>query len=180
MLRICVLGADCTGKTTICKQLAQHFNGLYVPEFARTFLSGRIQQLQLADMVSIARGQIRLESSICSANKEIAFCDGSPLASIVWSRRYFGACAKELVDIAANHPYDKYLLCSIDLPWEPDGLRNSLRFREWLERAFCTEMDQRNLPYATISGVGSERLACAISLLNIEFPQLRGHSSGGL
>ena len=183
MLRICILGADCTGKTTISKELAQYFGGLYVPEFARIFLSGRTAQLQLTDMISIARGQVELEASICSVcsvEKEIAFCDGSPLASVVWSRRYFGACAKELTEIAAIHTYDKYLLCSTDLPWKPDGLRNSLQFRDWLEIAFCTEMSDRDLQYARVSGAGPLRLACAVATLRAAFPQLRGHNSGGL
>ena len=34
---ICLLGAECTGKTTLTQALAAHYGALWVPEYLRVF-----------------------------------------------------------------------------------------------------------------------------------------------
>ena len=37
--KIAILGAESTGKSTICNELAIHYNSLFVPEYARTYFN---------------------------------------------------------------------------------------------------------------------------------------------
>jgi nicotinamide riboside kinase len=37
--KIVVLGPESTGKSTLCEQLAKHYNTLNCPEYARQFLT---------------------------------------------------------------------------------------------------------------------------------------------
>ena len=36
-VRVCLMGAECTGKSTLAQALAAHFGGLWVPEYLRAF-----------------------------------------------------------------------------------------------------------------------------------------------
>ncbi|NJL72725.1 MAG: ATP-binding protein [Candidatus Competibacteraceae bacterium] len=39
--RVCIFGPESTGKSTLSKNLAQHFQTRFVPEYARTFMEQR-------------------------------------------------------------------------------------------------------------------------------------------
>ena len=38
MIRVVVTGSECTGKTTLATELAQHYDTVWVPEFLRQFV----------------------------------------------------------------------------------------------------------------------------------------------
>ena len=38
MKKVALIGPESTGKTTLCKQLAQHFKTEWVPEYASTYI----------------------------------------------------------------------------------------------------------------------------------------------
>ena len=44
-LRVCVVGAESTGKTTLCERLAKHYGGDYVPEYGRTYTEARYERI---------------------------------------------------------------------------------------------------------------------------------------
>jgi nicotinamide riboside kinase len=59
--KIVILGPESTGKSTLCEQLANHYNTLWVPEFARTYLLEHGMNYSYQDLLTIAKGQIALE-----------------------------------------------------------------------------------------------------------------------
>lgn len=64
-----------------------------------------------------------------------------------------------------RHPYDLYLLCNTDLPWEADPLRENPDDRDKLLMMYKYELESRNLPYALISGTGDARSKMAIEAI---------------
>jgi len=56
-----VIGPESTGKSTLCAQLAEHFQSLWVPEFARGYLEKKISPYTYDDLLVIAKGQVELE-----------------------------------------------------------------------------------------------------------------------
>ncbi len=60
-------------------------------------------------------------------------------------------------------PYDLYLLCNIDMPWEDDPLREHPNEREVLFEKYVLALEAMNAKYAIISGKGAERLNNAIA-----------------
>jgi NadR type nicotinamide-nucleotide adenylyltransferase len=169
MLRICLIGADSTGKTTLAQALADHFGTVWVPEYAREFLTRNGGTCTLRDMIHIALSQVAAEEDLIPTAINLVFCDGSPLASMVWSRRYFGAAEDSLVQLASKHRYDLYLLTDIDLPWTLDGLRNSSDQRTWLHEEFASALVATQSRYRLISGNGDRRLTAAIEAVNETF-----------
>ncbi|MEP6927599.1 MAG: ATP-binding protein [Ginsengibacter sp.] len=56
-----VLGPESTGKSTLCSQLAEHYNTLWVAEYAREYLEKNGTNYNYDDLLTIAKGQIELE-----------------------------------------------------------------------------------------------------------------------
>jgi nicotinamide riboside kinase len=80
----------------------------------------------------------------------------------VYSQIYNGTCPPWLLRMVEGNLGDLYLLTEIDLPWVSDGIRDRPHQREEIYRLFKTELEERNLPFATISGDLQARLQKAI------------------
>ena len=54
--KIAILGAESTGKSTICKALAKHYRTDFVPEYARTYFeTNNINNYSVSDLEIIGR-----------------------------------------------------------------------------------------------------------------------------
>ena len=72
--KVVILGPESTGKSTLCKQLAEHFKTLWCPEFAREYLLKHGMDYDFADLLTIAKGQLALEDEFVKtiSNKQQA------------------------------------------------------------------------------------------------------------
>ncbi len=59
--KIVILGPESTGKSTLCEQLAQHYDSMWCPEFAREYLLTNGTDYTYEDLLRIAKGQLALE-----------------------------------------------------------------------------------------------------------------------
>jgi nicotinamide riboside kinase len=62
--KIVVIGPESTGKSTLCAQLAAHYQTLWVPEYAREYLEKNGSEYDYDDLLTIAKGQIDSEEAI--------------------------------------------------------------------------------------------------------------------
>jgi NadR type nicotinamide-nucleotide adenylyltransferase len=164
--KVSIIGADCTGKTALAKSLADHYGTIWVPEFAREFLLANGGKCNVSDMITISRSQVMAEALALPKANRILFSDGSPLASCVWSMRYFGEITPDLIELAHSHTYDLYLLADTDLPWEGDGLRNSQHLRSWLHQEFVSRLRCSGCRFSVVHGTGEHRLESAIEAVD--------------
>ncbi|WP_269227221.1 DUF4301 family protein [Flavobacterium eburneipallidum] len=169
VIRVALFGPESTGKTTLAKQLAEHFNTTWTPEFARDYLqekwdrTGKICDVN--DMLPIAYGQNELENnSLDSANKFL-FCDTNLMVTKVFSQVYYNFCDPILEKAARKHKYDLIFLTDIDVPWEKDDLRDKPEQREAVFKAFKQELIDTNKPFITLSGDQETRLQRAIAIV---------------
>ena len=117
--RVSIFGPESTGKTTLARQLAEHFHTLWVPEFARTWLEHKGGDVELADMPIIVRGQVAAEEALARQCHRVLFCDTDPAVTALWSERLFSRV--ELPQLERR--YHLTLLLEPDLPWEADPVR---------------------------------------------------------
>ena len=76
---ICVLGPESTGKTTLCKNLAAHFQTVWQPEWARDYLGHR--HCTYEDMEPIAKGHAKQHHNHCLRAKKILFQDNKAITT---------------------------------------------------------------------------------------------------
>jgi NadR type nicotinamide-nucleotide adenylyltransferase len=160
--RVCIVGGESSGKSTLAQALASTFHTKHVPEYARIDLERRGGVCEKSDMLPIARGQIALESAMAREASRILVSDTDALLSQVWSQFLFGEISSELKALADRQHFDLYLLLKPDLPWVADSVRYLPHQRaEFFERCRAI-LDETKRPYAIISGLGEQRVQAAI------------------
>lgn len=166
--KIVVIGPESTGKSSLCEALAAHFQTAWVPEYAREYLRTHGTDYKYEDLLTIAKGQLALETSLTSAattaGKNLLFIDTDMYVMKVWSEFVFGRCESWILDQIATRRYDAYLLCRTDLPWVKDDLREypDLAARENLFHIYRDCLVNQSTPWAEIGGQGENRVAAAI------------------
>jgi HTH-type transcriptional regulator, transcriptional repressor of NAD biosynthesis genes len=150
--RVCIFGPESTGKSTLARDLAVHFDTVYVSEFARGLLDRKQGVCESSDIPLIARGQAAGEDAMARRANKILFCDTDLLTTTVWSEFLFGSCPADICHAALGRRYDLYLLLDVDVPWVDDRQRYlPYSRREFFDR--CRDvLDVQERPYCTIRG----------------------------
>lgn len=182
IIKIALFGPESTGKTTLAKQLAAHYETEWVPEFARDYLQKRWEENQhiceADDMLPIAYGQMSLENEKLSSAKKYLFCDTNLMVTKVFSEIYYGFCDPLLNEEALEHEYDLFFLTDIDVPWEKDDIRDKPEGRETVFSVFKQTLIDNKKPFITLSGNKESRLAkAAIIIDNLTIAREHGFSS---
>jgi NadR type nicotinamide-nucleotide adenylyltransferase len=156
--RICLLGGESTGKTTLAQALARELDTIFVAEFGRELWEARSGNLQPSDMLRIADTQIEREEKCAGYAKEFLFCDTSPLTTLFYARHYFGMAAPEL-EQRATRPYDLTVLCAPDFPFVQDGTRQDASFRAMQNAWYVRELTERGVTFMFGTGSIRDRVA---------------------
>lgn len=168
--RVCVVGAESTGTTTLTSALAEHYKTTWAPEYGRIYterlhragVNTFVYHWRSDEFVHIARQQQKDEDRMAREANRILFCDTDALATAIWHQRYVGTWSEEVEKIANSRRYDLYLLTNCEIPFEQDGVRDGQHIRQWMTRRFTEELTKRGLPWALVKGSREERLAKAI------------------
>lgn len=169
-IKIAIYGPESTGKTTLAKQLAEHFKTVWAPEFARDYLQNKFDDAGIIcepeDLMPIAVGQTKLENETLSTANKFIFCDTCLMVTKVYSEIYYNFCDPILEKAARKHKYDLFFLTDIDVPWEKDDLRDRPDDREAIFAIFKKALQDSSKPFVTLSGDTDTRLQKAISVIN--------------
>ncbi|MEJ2162730.1 MAG: ATP-binding protein [Robiginitalea sp.] len=171
ILRVVLFGPESTGKTTLAKDLANHYQTVWVPEYAREYLQDKWdrekQTCQPEDLLPIAIGQMRLENALARKANRILVCDTDLLETKVYSEAYYLGYSDPLLKKAAlQNQYDLYFLTGIDVPWQADDLRDKPDEREEMFVTFRKALEENNRRFIILRGGRQERLRQAISQLD--------------
>jgi nicotinamide riboside kinase len=182
IIKIALFGPESTGKTTLAKQLAAHYETEWVPEFARDYLQKRWEENQhiceADDMLPIAYGQMSLENAKLSSAKKYLFCDTNLMVTKVFSEIYYSFCDPLLNEAALQHEYDLFFLTDIDVPWEKDDIRDTPDGRETVFSTFKQTLINTQKPFITLSGDKESRLAQAVAIIdNLTIAKEKGFTS---
>ena len=169
IVKIALFGPESTGKTTLAKQLAAHYNTVWTPEFARDYLQQKWDKEQkicdVDDMLPIAYGQVQLENENLAVANKYLFCDTNLLVTKVFSDVYYNYCDPLLEKAAQEHEYDLFFLTDIDVPWEKDDLRDKAEGRESVFEIFKQSLISNKKPFITLSGNKELRLKKAVAII---------------
>lgn len=97
-LKVVVFGPESSGKTTLSRALASHYNVLWIEEFARDYLQEKWDKenkvCELNDLLPIAYGQIKLENKYSKKATDLLICDTDLLETKVYSETYYNGFCK--------------------------------------------------------------------------------------
>jgi NadR type nicotinamide-nucleotide adenylyltransferase len=166
-IKVVLFGPESTGKTTLSRQLARHYNSVWVPEFARQYLQDKWNNLRKTcepeDLLPIAKGQMKLENRLAKKTDSVLICDTDLLETKVYSESYYvGSCDPILEKYALENQYNLYFLTYIDTPWEADDLRDKPNERLRMFKAFEQELIKQNRPYVILKGDKKTRINTAV------------------
>ncbi len=165
--KIAITGPESSGKTTLARQLAAHYETVYVPEFARSYLPTLLRDYVESDLLDIAKGQLQLENENAAFAKKYLFCDSDMTVMKIWAMEKYGRCDAWIAAQNQDNTYDFYLLCAPDIPWEADPLRENPDDRNRLFTLYIKELDKKKVDYIILTGSKQERLKKAITALDI-------------
>ena len=183
ILKVVVIGPESTGKSSLCEQLANHYNTEWVKEYAREYLLANGTEYSYDHLLEIAKGQLALENaaiqlvedkikktndSNSTLSSEIILIDTNMYVLKVWCEFVFEKCHPWILNQIVENSYGLYLLCDIDLPWVKDELREypDLEIREKLYHHYKDLLINQSTPWVNISGNYQQRLEIAINAID--------------
>ncbi len=171
--RVCLIGAESTGKTTLARALAAHYRTVWVPEYGRDYSerklaqTGRYDDWRSDEFVHIARVQCEWEDAAARQANRLLICDTDAFATSIWHRRYMNVREPEVEAIVAAHGRpDLYLLTDVNTPFVQDGTRDGELIREWMHATFVAELTAQQRRFHTLSEPLPARLAAAITRID--------------
>lgn len=164
--KVVIIGPECTGKTTLARALAKHYNTTWVPEYARQYIDSLDRPYREEDLLTIANGQIIGENSKVRTANKLLICDTNLLVIKIWQEYKYGKCYQEILDQVALSRYDLYLLTYIDVPWENDPQRENPGLRRFFFDLFKRELETRDLKFIEVRGGLGQRSQTAIKAID--------------
>src|SRR3954468_6407327 len=166
--RVCLMGAESTGKSTLAEGLARVYHTVWVPEYGRAYTVEKNKTGEpwtTDDFIRIARRQQADEDEAARTANRILFCDTDALTTAIWHERYLGRPSPEVEAIAATGRYDLTFLTGTDVPWVKDKIRNSREVREQMQQRFREALRDRPEPVVELRGTLEERMPAAIDAI---------------
>ncbi len=158
--RVCLLGAESTGKSTLAEALARRFGTVWNPEYGRPYtLIGRQPDAPWTsrEFTHIARVHCWYEDFLAALARDVLFSDTDAFTTSVFHEVYLGRPAQgfeELVD----RSYDLFLVCGVDVPWRHDGIREFEDQRRWMHERYVERARTSGSPWLLVEGPVEARL----------------------
>jgi HTH-type transcriptional regulator, transcriptional repressor of NAD biosynthesis genes len=173
--RICIIGAESTGTTTLASGLAKHFQTTWVPEFGRFYTDSKLQLASniwtTEDFDYIARAQNQLEDNLALQANKILICDTDAFATSIWHERYMEFVSEKVLELSKDRIYDLYILTGDEIPFVQDGIRDGEHIRHDMHQTFARELKRLQKTYIFATGSREERLSKAIGACEVLLAQ---------
>lgn len=164
--RVCVLGAESTGTTTLARALAAHLRTNWVEEYGREYsalkMAGNDPGWRTDEFTRIAEEQTRREDVAARLANRVLICDTNAFATALWHRRYMGGHSQAVEVIAQGGRCDLYLLTGDEIPFVQDGLRDGEHIRHEMHRWFEQALGAQSVPWQIVRGSHDARLRMAM------------------
>lgn len=170
--RVCILGGESSGKSTLAEQLATALDTVHVPEYGRELWEEREGVLAFDDMLHIAERQVATEEEAALGANEFLICDTSPLTTLFYSQHLFGRADPALERLATSASYQLTVLCAPDFPFVQDGTRQDEAFRDRQHDWYVEQLAARGLSWLVVGGSVDERVEAVCTELRARRPVL--------
>ncbi len=177
VLKVVVLGAESTGKTTLVEALAQRYHTTCALEHGREFwvkhnVDGRLSGVQLEQL---AREHRVLEDWQVLTARRVCFTDTNAFTTLQFAHLYEEPISMDLLQMAREDmgPYARHdlrVVCDIDIPFVQDGTRLNVEVRAQVHRDIIAELVRQHQPVNVVRGTLEERIAQVQKLIALDIP----------
>jgi len=168
-VKIAVLGAECTGKSSLVAALQAHWQArdatvVVAHEVLRQWCNQRGRTPLAHEQNAIAQAQAQGAENTTDADYLIA--DTSPLMTAIYSDVLFQDASLYPFALSHQRVYQHTLVAGLDLPWQADGiLRDGPAMREQIDARLREVLQREGLAFSMVYGQGPQRLAGALAVL---------------
>lgn len=162
--KIAIIGAESTGKSTLCLKLAKHFNTSWISEFARTYFENKlISTCTINDIEAIAKQHVLNEQLTPTHTNQFLFIDTNLITLKIWTELEFNTKIKFIEEQLPKLKYDLVVLTQNTIPWQKDKLRENKFDRDLifnLNKKYLTELNQ---PFVEVNALNFKEIVNIIS-----------------
>ena len=161
--KVCVIGTESTGKTTLVRKLAKEFNTTHVEEAGRYICddAGGIDNMQKYHYFEILFKHKQLEKEAMEDSNKVILIDTDSLITLYYYELGFGiheeldfAFKNVAEGISKLNNYDLYVFLEPDVAWVQDGTRTygEQEVREENNIKLKKLFDENGINYICVSG----------------------------
>lgn len=162
-MRVCLLGAESTGKSTLAAALAERFDTVWNPEYGRPYTElGRDRDAPWTsdEFTHIARLHCWYEDFLACLAHRVLFSDTDAFTTSVFHEVYLGWPASGFEDLVARR-YDLFVVCGLDVPFRHDGIREFEAKRRAMHGRYLARAAESGAPWILVEGSSERRLDSA-------------------
>ncbi|MEO8733858.1 MAG: ATP-binding protein, partial [Flavobacteriales bacterium] len=140
----------------------------WVPEMARQYLEVLGRPYDEDDLLKIAELQLYTEEERAvksTGSRSLLVCDTDLITIRIWGEEKYDRSDPWIVQQTEERPYELWLLCSPDIPWEFDPQRENPHDRDRLFAVYEKTLKSLGKPYRIISGEREERMRLALAAI---------------
>lgn len=168
-MKIAILGAECTGKSTLAKALSLQLQAefprvVWVPEYLREWCDTHARTPRADEQAHIA--QMQMQRVQAHANGVVVISDTTPLMTAVYSDVVLGDASLYAQAAQQQRSFGLTLVTATDLPWQADGLqRDGLAMRAVVNQRLREVLVQHGIGFSMVYGTGEARTQSALQVI---------------
>ena len=166
--RVCLLGAESSGKSTLAKALADRYDTLWNPEYGRPYTQiGRPTAAPWTswEFTHIARIHCWYEDFLATFARRVLFSDTDAFTTAVFHEVYLGTKATGF-DELVERPYDLFVVCGLDVRWRHDGIREFEEQRRSMHERYVERARTSGSPWLLVEGPHDRRVEAAAAAVD--------------
>lgn len=152
-------GAESTGKTTLCKAVAEKYKLPWLDEAARNYLENLGGKYTYEDVIEIAKIQRDNELTFLSNQLPCYLLDTDLLTIKIWLEDKFSECPDWIKEEVGKYKSRKlYVHCFPDFEWKFDPLREDGHRQKEITQYYASQLEQLKLKHINLKGTLEDRI----------------------
>lgn len=164
-IKVVLLGTESTGKTTLTKKLAKHYNCTGVLEAGRELIENS-NSFQLEDLQRVASEHAKRIEKAAVFESPLVIIDTDVHITMSYAKFMFNEALEVDEQIYESNKADLYLFLNNDVTHVQDGTRLSKEDRDALDVSHREILNDFGIQFTEICGDWGERYANAVTEIN--------------